>query len=357
MASVWDSVIGQGHAVDMLRKLTRQPLHGYLFVGPEGCGKDEAARAFATTLITGTDDADTREARLISQQAFADVHEIRREGASILAEQAEKVIQLAARSTVESSVCVIIMHEVQLMADAAIVRLLKTLEEPPTHVRFILLADTLVPSLTTVASRCVNVAFGEISPDVIEGVLISEGVNGELARAASHGSSGSLNRARLLVRDRDFLARREAFAHIPGSLDGSAGRALNLVDDVLQRIKAAAKALEEVFEQELADLEARVKVSGERGSGRKDLEASQKRRMRKHLTDELRSGLAAIAGVYRDAMALAHNAHRIGEFAAAIDDIHRSIDRLGLNANEELLLQALFIRLPAARTAEWAKKA
>lgn len=352
MTSVWDSVIGQNHAVDMLRKLVRQPVHGYLFVGPEGCGKDEAARAFATELVSGSADADSREARLIFQQSHADVHEIRREGASILAEQAEKVIQLASRSTTESAVCVIIMHEVQLMADAAIVRLLKTLEEPPAHVRFILLADTFVPSLTTVASRCVNVNFGEIPPSTIEDTLLAEGVSGELARAASLGAAGSLDRARLLVRDRDFLARREAFARIPGTLDGTASRAFMLVDDVMTRIKAAAAPLEEVFEQELADLEARIKVSGERGSGRKDLEASQKRRMRRHLTEELRTGLAAIAGIYRDAMAHGHNAHRIGEFAAAIDDIHRSIDRLGLNANEELLLQALFLRLPLVRSAD-----
>jgi len=352
MTSVWDSVIGQDHAVSLLRQLTRNPVHGYLFVGPEGCGKDEAARAFASCVVTGSDEAESREARLISQQSFADVHEIRREGASILAEQAEKVIQLASRSTVEANVCVIIMHEVHLMAEAAIVRLLKTLEEPPSHVRFILLADTLVPLLTTVASRCVNVHFGEMPPLTIENALLAIGVPGELARAASMAASGSLARAQLLVRDADFLARREMFGRIPYELDGNGQTAIALVDDVMQRIKDAAAPLEEVFKDELAELEARIKISGERGSGRKDLEASQKRRLRKHLTDELRNGLAAIAGVYRDAMAHGHNAHRIGEFASAIDEIHRAIDRLALNANEELLLQALFLRLPLVRHAD-----
>ncbi|MEY2628170.1 MAG: putative polymerase delta subunit, partial [Actinomycetota bacterium] len=122
-----------------------------------------------------------------------------------------------------------------------------------------------------------------------------------------------------------------------------------LVDVVMEKIKDAAAPLEELFKEELAELEARIKISGERGSGRKDLEASQKRRLRKHLTDELRNGLAVVAGVYRDAMSHVHNAHRIGEFATAIDDIHTSIDRLALNANEELLLQALFLRLPVVR--------
>jgi DNA polymerase-3 subunit delta' len=349
MSSVWDSVRGQTHAVDLLRQLTRNPVHGYLFIGPDGCGKDEAARAFASCLVTGSDDATSREARLIFQQSFTDVHEIRREGASILAEQAEKVIQLASRSTVESSVCVIILHEVHLMAEAAIVRLLKTLEEPPSHVRFILLADTLVPSLTTVASRCVNVHFGEMPARVIEDALLAEGVAGDLARAASLGASGSLARALLLARDSAFLERRKMFARIPAELDGSGHHAIALVDVVMEKIKDAAAPLEELFKEELAELEARIKISGERGSGRKDLEASQKRRLRKHLTDELRNGLAVVAGVYRDAMSHVHNAHRIGEFATAIDDIHTSIDRLALNANEELLLQALFLRLPVVR--------
>lgn len=352
MTSVWNSVIGQDHAVSLLRQLTQNPVHGYLFIGPEGCGKDEAARAFASCLVTGGDAVDSREARLIAQQSFADVHEIRREGASILAEQAEKVIQLASRSTVEADVCVIIMHEVHLMAEAAIVRLLKTLEEPPPHVRFILLADTLVPSLTTVASRCINVPFAEMPARTIEDSLLAEGVPGELARAVSLASSGSLTRAQLLARDPDFLARREMFSRVPHELDGTGHRAIALVEDVMQRIKDAAAPLEDLFKEELAELEARIKISGERGSGRKDLEASQKRRLRKHLTDELRNGLAAIAGVYRDAMAHGHNAHRIGEFATAVDEIHRAIDRLALNANEELLLQALFLRLPMVRHAD-----
>ena len=55
MTSVWSSVIGQDHAVSLLRQLTQNPVHGYLFIGPEGCGKDKASRAFASCLVTGSD--------------------------------------------------------------------------------------------------------------------------------------------------------------------------------------------------------------------------------------------------------------------------------------------------------------
>ena len=57
MTSVWDRVIGQEAAVKRLRLLAERPTHAYLFVGPEGAGKETAARAFAARLVTGSDDA------------------------------------------------------------------------------------------------------------------------------------------------------------------------------------------------------------------------------------------------------------------------------------------------------------
>jgi DNA polymerase-3 subunit delta' len=353
MASVWDSVVGQSHAVELLRNLGAGQVHGFLLVGPEGCGKEEAARALASRIVTGSDDVDSPTAQSIMRGAFIDVHEVRRAGASILAKQAEEVVALASRSPVEADKVVIIMHDVHFMADDAVVRLLKTFEEPSEKVTFILLADAIVPELVTVASRCVNVNFGELAPEHIVDALIADGIGAESAVAIAAGSRGSLQLARLLARDPDYVARRDAFAQVPHELDGTGHRAATLVSDVLDRIDAAAAPLEEIFERELADLQARIKISGERGSGKKDLEDSQKRRLRKHKTDELRAGLAVIAGVYRDAMSHAHNAHRLGDFAKAVDDIHRSMGHLALNASEDLLLQALFLRLPIVRQADF----
>jgi DNA polymerase-3 subunit delta' len=352
VASVWDAVVGQDHAIDLLKNFVAHPVHGFLFVGPEGCGKDEAARAFASALLTGSDDLASREARLVMQQTFADVHEVRREGAAISAEQAQEIVRLASRSPIESNRVVIILHEVQFMAESAVVRLLKTFEEPPEHVTFILLADALTPDLTTLASRSVIINFGEVQAEVIEAQLVKEGVRAERAHLAARGAHGSLTHARLLADDDAYLDRRNAFARVPLDSDGTGYRALALVDDIMQRIKDAASPLEEVFAQELSDLEARIKLTGERGGGRKALEESQKRRMRKHLTDELRNGLAVTAGVYRDAMSHSHNAHRLADFATAVEEIHHAMERLKFNVREELLLQSLFLKLPTVSPAD-----
>ena len=61
--SVWSDVIGQERAVEQLTHAAVAPVHAYLFVGPAGCTKDEAARAFAALLLTGSDDGTIRDAR------------------------------------------------------------------------------------------------------------------------------------------------------------------------------------------------------------------------------------------------------------------------------------------------------
>ena len=62
--SVWDGVVGQPRAVQQLTRSAAAPVHAYLFVGPAGSTKHEAARAFAALLLTGHDEPDARAARL-----------------------------------------------------------------------------------------------------------------------------------------------------------------------------------------------------------------------------------------------------------------------------------------------------
>ena len=82
MSSVWNKIVGQHKAVERLQQLAINNVHAFLFIGPEGCGKEDAARAFASVLITGSDNENSREADLITRGAFADVVEVLREGAA-----------------------------------------------------------------------------------------------------------------------------------------------------------------------------------------------------------------------------------------------------------------------------------
>ena len=317
--SVWDSVVGQAKAVEQLHQLAINHVHAYLFVGPEGCGKDEAARAFAAQLTTGSENATSREADLIMRGSFSDVIEVLREGAAVDKDEAEAIIRLATTTPTESKVKVVIVHEVHLMRDSAAARLLKTIEEPSEKVIFILLADQLVPSLATINSRCVVVQF----------------------------AANNAYRERLLANDPQFALRQEAFAQIPYKLDGSGATVALVVDEIFELIEQATAPLIAEQKKELEDLEARVSLTGERGSGRKALQDRHKRQLRKFNTDELRSGLSTIAGTYHALIVSETQYLDESKHHDAIHRIHKAMGSLGLNVNEELLLQSLFLHCPS----------
>ncbi len=344
--SVWDSVVGQARAVRQLQLSAARPVHAYLFVGPAGSTKDEAARAFAAVLLSGTDAADGRDARLAMAGLHPDVREVQRVGARILNEQIDEIIRAASLSPIESGRKVMILHEFHLLDDVEAARLLKTIEEPPASTVFVVLADQLPPELVTIASRCVRISFGQIATADIEATLIAQGVSAEMAAGAAAAAGGDLTRARVLATDSGLMARRDAFAGFPSRLDGTGRTVVALCSEATALIEAAAAPLAERQTAEAAELEARVRDLGERGSGRKQLEDRHKRELRRHRMDEWRSGLGVMAAVYRDVL-VADTMSRPHAPAEAVHRIHAALEALDRNPNETLLLQSLLLDLPS----------
>ena len=154
--------------------------------------------------------------------------------------------------------------------------------------------------LITISSRCARIDFRAIGADVIAARLLTEGINPAGAMVASKAALGNLDRARVLATDPDLADRRKAFIEAPEQLDGTGAVAMRLAARLLELIDAAAKPLAERHAIEVEVLDARIKEHGERGSGKKQLEERHKRELRRHRTDELRSGLATLAATYRD---------------------------------------------------------
>jgi len=344
--SVWSGVVGQPRAVDQLIHAAIEPVHAFLFVGPAGCTKNEAARAFASVLLTGSDDAETRDARLILAGEHPDVREIERTGPRISADQVGEIIRNASLAPLEGARKVMVLHEFHLLEANGASRLLKTLEEPPASTVFIVLADQVPPELVTIASRCVRIDFGTISAATISQVLINEGSTPEAAALAAQSAEGNLSRARVLATDPTLMKRRAAFAAVPSRLDGTGATVVAMCKELNELIEAAAAPLEARQAQEVADLDARAAAVGERGGGRKQLEDRHKRELRRHRTDELRSGLAVVAGSYRDAL-VGERATRPEAVAQAVQRIHEALAAMERNPNELLLLQSLLLDLPS----------
>jgi DNA polymerase-3 subunit delta' len=169
---------------------------------------------------------------------------------------------------------------------------------------------------------------------------------------ASKAALGNLDRARVLATDPALAARRKAFLGAPGQLDGTGAVAMRLAGELLTLIDAAAAPLTAKHEVEIIDLDARIKEHGERGSGKKQLEERHKRELRRHRTDELRSGLATLASVYRD-QALASTKQGSGRFdiegcSDAVNRIHGALETMERNPNERLMLESLLWSLPDA---------
>jgi DNA polymerase-3 subunit delta' len=276
-----------------------------------------------------------------------DVILVERAGPSITVDQAREVRRLAMRSPNEGSRKVLILTDFHLVREAAPV-LLKVLEEPPASTVFVILAEQLPPELVTIASRCVQVDFGPLAPEQITAALVAEGVAVDVATSVSAVAGGRLDRARLLVGDPGFASRREVWRSVPTRLDGTGATVAVLASDLAELLgSAGVAALQAVHAAERAELEDRVERTGERGAGRKVLADRHKRELRRLRHDELRFGLATLAGVYGEA--LADDSADPRACVAAVAAIQATAKAMVRNPTETLLLQDLLLRLPPVR--------
>jgi DNA polymerase III subunit delta' len=344
--TLWKQVVGQDAAVAHLEAAAEQPLHAYLFVGPPGSTKREAARAFAAALLCRERGcAECRDCRLALAGAHPDVREVERTGAAISIDEAREVVRVANLTPVEGSRKVLLLHDFHLLRPEAAAALLKTIEEPPANTVFVVLADDVPVELVTIASRCSRVDFRPVPHGLVVQCLVAEGTDPEAAEVAASAAGGNLQRARILAGDAEVAARREAFHRLPHRLDGSGAVVMAAVDELLGLIDGAAEPLKQRHAREVQELEERIEQTGERGAGRKSVAERHKRELRRHRADELKAGLTALAGAYRDQL-VSGTARDAPAAVAAVAAIHDAIETLDRNPNEHLLLQALFLDLP-----------
>ena len=342
--TVWADVVGQPAAVARLQRAVDHLVHAYLFVGPSGSTKKQAARAFAALALTGVDDASRRDARLALAGEHPDVREVERAGASITKDQAREIVRLSWLAPVEGNRKIMILDQFHLLQPEAAAVLLKTIEEPPPSTTFVILADFVPSDLVTIASRCARIEFRSIAHAAIVERLVAEGVASDAAHHAANAAGGDLERARVLAADPELVARREMFAAVARQLDGTGSTVVRLVDELTAAVDRAAAPLAARHAAEIAALDERVARHGERGSGKKTLDERHKRELRRHRADELRAGLAVLAASYRDL--LVAGGDRRAACADAVVRVHHAIEALERNPNEQLLLQALFWSLP-----------
>ena len=335
VAALFAGVPGQKRAVAELVAAASRPSHAYLLVGPPGTGGLEAAGAFTAALVGGADDPDV--ARRALAFAHPDVRLYQREGASLSIGDARDITKLAYRAPVEADRMVVVVPDMHLVRDSG-PALLKTIEEPPEGIHFVLLADLVPSELVTIASRCVVVDLDPLSEETIVAALMAEGVAPAAAEAAAGAAGGRLDRARLLAGDPGFASRQAFWRRLPDALDGTGATVATLVDELQLQVESILESLAVQQAVELVELDRLDDIAG-RKRGRKEVEDRHKREVRRVRTDELQAGLATLAGAYRDRLA----AGRCD--TACFDAIRDATAHLVRNPNEALLLSALLLRL------------
>lgn len=154
----FDEVIGQDHVTSVLAQSIQNQnfAHAYLFSGSRGTGKTSVARIFAQEI--GVTDYDLYEMDAASNRGIDDIRELR-EG-----------VHAGAYS---SPYKVYIIDEVHMLSKEAFNALLKTLEEPPEHVVFILATTEPEKIPDTILSRCIIFNFKSPTIDVLRDVVLS----------------------------------------------------------------------------------------------------------------------------------------------------------------------------------------
>lgn len=348
---LWVDVVGQPRAVGDLKAAVPAPSHAYLFVGPAGSGRMAAARAFAAALFSrgGEGEDAERHARLALGGKHPDLIVFEPEGARLSVDMDKGdlpvILQEVNRAPVEADRKLVVLGQFHTMEQFA-GAFLKTIEEPPPRTIMVIVADEVPPDLVTVASRCVRIEFGPVPPDALVERLVAEGVPSETAVEAAEAAGGDLARARLLATDPELADRREAWRRVPERLAGTGAAVVDLVTDLRARIDAAQAPLDAQHLGEREDLDEQIERYGLRKGLVGELVTRQKRQVRTLRRQELRFGLATLAGRYRDALADSTDPAPIVAGLAAIQVAAEDLVR---NPAEELLLLGLFLALPPLR--------
>jgi DNA polymerase-3 subunit delta' len=351
-----------------LEAAVASPRHAYLFVGPRGTGKRDAARAFAAEILAigAPDPDDARRRALAWPSPHPDLVWLTPPGTQHLVEEVrERVIRGAAYRPFEGERRVFVIEAAEAMGDESQNALLKTLEEPPAFAHLLLLSSEPATLLETVMSRCQPVRFAPLPHQAVEESLTNACVEASEAErhAAARLCGGDAERALFLLTDpgRELRSRAEACAR--------AARSNRLGDAPwLAMLETAERAGKEAATETTARVaEREAMLRGERGRRSREPEEAGRRAARRRRVEVLDLGLAICGAWFRDLAAagegaaeLVVNADREGELredaegldpraarraAGLVLDTQR---RLRVHVSEELALEALFYRASAA---------
>ncbi|MEV0638602.1 DNA polymerase III subunit delta' [Streptomyces sp. NPDC050619] len=370
--TVWDDLVGQERVSEQLAAAARDAdalvtaatadtpppeaskmTHAWLFTGPPGAGRNQAARAFAAALQCVSPDralggapgcgfCDGCHTALIG--THADVSSVAAVGSQILADDMRDTVRKSFTSPATGRWQVILVEDAERLNEKSANAVLKAVEEPAPRTVWLLCAPSIEDVLPTIRSRCRHLNLSTPSVDAVADMLVRrEGVEPAAAMAAARATQGHVDRARRLATDPAARERRAAVLKLPlrvADIGGCLKAAQELVDAAAEDAKQLA---EETDGKETEELKAAMGASQggrmPRGTAgvMKDLEDKQKRRRTRTQRDSLDVALTDLTAFYRDVLAL-----QLGSrVAIANADAQDTLERLAGGGTPESTLRRI----------------
>lgn len=273
----FDDVVSQPHITTTLRNqlINGKTAHAYLFTGSRGTGKTTCARILAKALnclhpVDGNPCLECEICRDAEENALSDIIEIdaaSNNGVDDIRDLRDGAVYTAERCKYK----VYIIDEVHMLSKEAFNALLKIMEEPPPHVKFILATTEIHKVLPTILSRCQRYDFRRILPqDITERLLyVAEKENISLDRDAAEliakTADGGMRDALSLLDQciafsenvtldivsgaAGIAGREPVFDIMEAVADKNAGRAAEVIDELYGMSKDMQKLCDELISQ------------------------------------------------------------------------------------------------------------
>ncbi|GAA1536153.1 DNA polymerase III subunit delta' [Brevibacterium picturae] len=371
--SVFNELVGQDDVITQLKYALYSPgamTHAWLFTGPPGSGRSNAARAFAAALISGSEEPDDVTARVLKGH-----HEsltIMSTQKSVIAiDEVRELVTRAQSAPVNSQWRVVIIEDADRMSERTANVLLKAIEEPPPHTVWLLCAPSPIDVLTTIRSRCRPVRLRIPSREAVAQLLIErDHVDEDRAKWAAAVAQNHIGRAKYMALNESAGEERKQILAIPGKLT-SVGATIRLAGRIVDEAAETAKSrVEERNASERSDLMATLGIESEKSvppsarSQIRKLEEEQKRRSVRARNDELDRIFLELMSLYRDILMhqlgiregwinagevdlIAEQANRDGPDTTLlrIDAITEARRRLQTNMSPVLIVESAFVLL------------
>ena len=362
----FDSIPGQARAKAYVAgALARGAGHAYLLAGPEGLGKRRFALELGAVLVAscgGCGHCD--ECDRLARGVHPDLTVIEREGEFIRIEQVAELIADLSLKPFSATRRVWVIVEPERMNVEAANTFLKSLEEPPAGVHFILVSDSPERVLPTIVSRCQLVEFQPVADDELAVFLVAhEALDDEHAAIVARLSHGSVGRAlRLAADDHGPQHRRRYLRLAAGIVPHDRDAESSFVDEVGNAEAAAAGAVESDVARRRAELERTVSDERELAFHVRRLDALQRREQARVARLATLDALDHLSSFLRDVWALGlgagdavSNRDHLAElersavarpdiYARLLEVVGRTRKDLSLNIDRRLALQAMFAR-------------